>query len=1223
MVGKIKSLSFCLLFFISASFADWTGSTREPENSKKIDGKIFYVITSAEELAWFAEQVNSGKSTINAVLANDIKFRDDTSKTSSVNWTPIGKTLSKPFNGVFDGAGHAIYSLYCYPENDGFHYAGMFGVCEKNAIVKDLKLVGAAVSICNRGSVGGLVGKNLGLVKNCVNVGFVKNNFSTSVNYRDSLFLGGIVGRNEGSVVDCRMVGDSVSSYTWSYSDITRSFFGGIVGWNSGTITGCTNSSTISYRYTYGYGGSSRVTQGGIVGGNSGSVANCINEGVIFFYYHASNISTGDSLFMRLAGVVGWNFGSVSGCVNRGVINLIFGNFPYDGTWAGGIVGRNEGMIAGCTNNGIISAKFIGHRSSFDFGGGIAGENVGTVTDCRNLGRVLGARYSGGVIGKDVKASKIFNSFSVTDRVGFGVVRSDSGTVTNCYYDSDVLPGLSTVAPNSGMHTSDMQSDRFAWVLNTTNGTAAHSGVWSRDSVGYPVFADSLHLPIYKVVFDDSGATTNRYTNYRGRVSFPENPEAPEGKMFSGWYTDDGVKVKATTVFSKDQTVHAVYIDASDIYFSIRFFDSDTTLLDSQSVQYGKTPSYAGTPTKASTAQYTYAFEGWHVEPTAATEDFDYYAVYSETLRSYTVRFLDFDGSELQSSTYLYGTTPGISKVPVRESTVAYDYAFSGWTPAIDTVKGPATYTALYDSSKVLYTVTFMDGSSVFATVSVPYGETAKAPGTPSREGYKFVGWNGSLSNVTGNVTVSALFEELVYREVVIDRGDDGMDTVKVEEDEWFSLPEAPEKPGHTFTGWYGPDGGFLGMAGDTVKVSADMRIEPRYEANLYKIAFMNGSDTLQGGKVAYGTLPSYTGTTPTKASSVKFTYAFKGWEPAIDTVKGPATYTAVFDSTKILYTVTFMDGDSVLAKVRVGYGETAIYPNATPIRSGYRFKGWSSTLSNVTGNMTVSALFIEIVYVNVIIDRGVGSLDTVSVEQNTNFTLPVVPEKIGHSFSGWFTPDWRYLGNVGEMFLVTEDIQIVAIFRVESYEIVFLNDGVVLQNKEFSYGALPEYIYAIPKRAASAEYTYTFVGWEPAIDTVTGPATYTAVFDSTEILQISSSSSSEASSSSGKSSSSVASSSSSAVSSSSSARENSSSSSEPSDAIMANLPSPAWSVTAAGRNFQIHAAPVGKSYALFDLQGKVLAKGRIESSEMIISAPRAGSYIVRIGNHSVRVNAK
>ena len=945
MFGKFKIMTIFVGMFLLATtaFADWTGSTREPENSKKIDGKVFYVITSAEELAWFAEQVNSGKSTINAVLANDIKFRDDTSKTSSVNWMPIGKDSSAIFNGIFDGAGRTIYGLYSKQER----FAGIFGVTDSNAVIRNVS--SRKASIDGGRYAGGIVAWNAGTVMGCMNSGSVSTSTYSS------------------------------SSSTYSSSSSTYfSYSGGIAGWNRGTISGCTNSGSVSYSYSY---SSSSSYSGGIAGSNSGTISGCTNSGSVYSYSYSTSTSS----------------------------------YSYYYSYSGGIAGSNRGTISGCTNSGSVSSS----STYFSYSGGIAGWNGGTVSNCKNLGRLSSKGSSGGLVGRNASKESLSNSFSVTDSARAGIIDSDSaGTVTNCYYDSDVLPGLSTVAPNSGMHTSDMQSDRFAWVLNTTDGTAAHSGVWSRDSVGYPVFADSLHLPIYKVVFDDSGATTNRYTNYKGRVSFPANPEPPEGKMFGGWYTDDGIKVKSSTVFAEDQTVHAVYIDASDIYFSIRFFDSDTTLLDSQYVQYGRTPSYAGTPTKASTAQFSYAFEGWHVEPTAVTEDFDYYAVYSETLRSYTVRFLDFDGTELQSSTYLYGATPGISKVPTRQSTVAYDYAFSGWTPAIDTVKGPATYTALYDSSKVLYTVTFMDGSSVFATVQVPYGEAAVAPGTPSREGYKFVGWNGSLSNVTGDMTVSALFEELVYREVVIDRGDEGMDTVKVEEDEWFTLPEAPEKPGHTFTGWYGPDGDYLGKAGDTVKVSADMRIEPRYEANLYRIAFVNGSDTLQSGKVAYGTLPSYTGTAPRKASSAK--------------------------------------------------------------------------------------------------------------------------------------------------------------------------------------------------------YTYTFAGWTPAIKAVTGEAVYTAIFDSTLIPQISSSSSSATSSSIGKSSSSAAS-----GSSSSSAVKNSSSSSEPSDALVANIPSPTWSVTVSGRNFQIHAAPVGKSYALFDLQGKVLAKGRIESSEMTISAPRAGSYIVRIGNRSIRMNAK
>ena len=108
-----------------------------------------------------------------------------------------------------------------------------------------------------------------------------------------------------------------------------------------------------------------------------------------------------------------------------------------------------------------------------------------------------------------------------------------------------------------------MQSGSFAWVLNTTNGDSARSGVWSRGGEGYPIFADSLYKHIYRVVFDDDGETTDRYTNYKGLAAFPENPEPPEGKKFSGWFTDDNVKVKETTVFSKDQTVYAVYCELS------------------------------------------------------------------------------------------------------------------------------------------------------------------------------------------------------------------------------------------------------------------------------------------------------------------------------------------------------------------------------------------------------------------------------------------------------------------------------------------------------------------------------------------------------------------------------------------------------------------------------------------------------------------------------------
>ena len=135
----------------------------------------------------------------------------------------------------------------------------------------------------------------------------------------------------------------------------------------------------------------------------------------------------------------------------------------------------------------------------------------------------------------------------------------------------------------------------------------------------------------------------------------------------------------------------------------IKFVDEDGTVLQSSRVRESVTPVYSGsTPTKAADAQYTYTFKEWSPAVTAVTGDATYTATYDRTVNQYTVTFLDYDGTELQSGKLDYRATPAYSgEGPARPREGDTFYAFTGWSPAIADVTADATYTAQYEVRKL------------------------------------------------------------------------------------------------------------------------------------------------------------------------------------------------------------------------------------------------------------------------------------------------------------------------------------------------------------------------------------------------------------------------------------------------------------------------------------------------------------------------------------------
>ncbi len=136
-----------------------------------------------------------------------------------------------------------------------------------------------------------------------------------------------------------------------------------------------------------------------------------------------------------------------------------------------------------------------------------------------------------------------------------------------------------------------------------------------------------------------------------------------------------------------------ITITATLKQYDILFVDDDqTTKLALVQVSHGEVPSYPNaTPTKPSTDQYDYTFSGWSPALVAAVDDAIYVAVYTQTVRQYTVTFVDFDGKVLDKQSVAYGSAANAPQNPTRVG-----YTFAGWDKEFNNITSDLTVTATY-----------------------------------------------------------------------------------------------------------------------------------------------------------------------------------------------------------------------------------------------------------------------------------------------------------------------------------------------------------------------------------------------------------------------------------------------------------------------------------------------------------------------------------------------
>ena len=207
------------------------------------------------------------------------------------------------------------------------------------------------------------------------------------------------------------------------------------------------------------------------------------------------------------------------------------------------------------------------------------------------------------------------------------------------------------------------------------------------------------------------------------------------------------------------------------------------------------------------------------------------------------------------------------------------------------------------------------------------------APSVPERAdssdghySYTAEGWNTDISaevadptcivNVTTDRTVYAVYSKTVKTYTVTWKN--GNTTIRTDSNvAWGTVVSwgqamPTNTDGQTATGW---------DYDLTQPITGNTTISAKYKP-MYTITFVrasaDGGGTLQTSRVEEGTMPTYTGSTPTTTQGDATDYPFEGWTPTIVAATANATYTAKFGSPVEVAEITD-SWDTIIANIDNG----------------------------------------------------------------------------------------------------------------------------------------------------------------------------------------------------------------------------------------------------------------------------------------------------------------
>ena len=700
---------------------------------------------------------------------------------------------------------------------------------------------------------------------------------------------------------------------------------------------------------------------------------------------------------------------------------------------------------------------------------------------------------------RDITAVFELKSYAVT-------WNANGGTVSPAYTTKTHGSTLGTLPTPTRASTTEYSYTFAGWFTAVSGGTQISSTTTVTGNVIYYAHWTATRRS-YTATFNGNGGSTPSPSSITKEynVALGTLPTCSRtGYTFLGWYTasSGGTKISSDTKITGTVTYYAQWsINSYTLTYNVN--GGNAVSPASKSVQYGSAYGTLPTPTKSSNAEYTYVFAGWYTAASGGTQvtanttmgasNTTIYAHWTATRRSYTIGYQTTYGSLNRASQSVAYGSKGSCTLTMPSNDAQYTYTFQGWytaangggikvgseltleTPAIT---GTVTYYAYVTRSTKSYTHTFNangGGTVSPSTITKAYNTDLGTLPTVSRTGYTFVGWFDT-STASGGT-----------------------------------------------------------QATTTTKVTGTKTWYARWSINSYTFTFdKNGGNTpsfttiTKEYNTAVGTLP-----TCTRNADNTYTYAFAGWFntsassggtqlTTTTKVTSNETWYARWTATYKNYTVTWNGNGGTPSKSSSSFHyNDALGTLPTATRTGYTFKGWStsasgsvnvSTTTKVTGNITYYAVWTINSYTWTF-DANGGTGDTTKT-LNYNATLSTLPTASrastaanNYTFAGWFDTD----ASTGGTQLTTSTkctgnktwyARWTASTRQYKLTVTAGTGGTVSGGGTYNYNASATL-------KATANSGYHFVKWSDGNTnatrtvTVTKDATYTATFEQDPYLNL------------------------------------------------------------------------------------------------------------------------